>query len=283
MPNAGIKFGVSPTPSLRRRLRSGGSGTPTPPGCLGDGSPIGVMDGLTSTGAWSVSRKLFTAYAGSFYSLTSDVVDTLFDQSGNLRDLTQNFNPAFRPNILCDMSATVSALNYDGVDDALDSGALPASNFITVNAGYMIVSFKPTAFTTDFIPAYLNSALLQDRGENAGLTISDNSGSPVVWANNWTGSPKQVSNPVVANTAYVVEWRHEGGMLYNRLNGDTETSIVAGTTVPDLSLVLGLGGRFLAASFSGYIYEAATFAVVPDLTTRDALVQAFGTYVGAAV
>ncbi len=146
----------------------------------------------------------------------------------------------------------------------------------------MICSVKIASFPTDNPNGYNNAAVMSDQGQNACLTLSNNGGSPIVIANNWTGGAHQVSAPVAAGTVYVFEWRHEGGVLYLRVNGTGEVLTGAGDTIPIGGFFI-LGGRFLSVSYSGLIYEAATFNVVPNLATRDALVQSFGTYVGAAV
>lgn len=242
-----------------------------------DGTPVGVMDGLTPTGAWSASRKLFTAYAGSNYS--SAPLFTFFDQSGNARDFTTG-STATNPTVPC--TARVAGVLFDSDQDWLDTAA-PITDFIAAANGYMIVTIRPTSFATNGTPGYNNSSVLFASSQNAGITTSNNGGSPIAWITNWDGSADQVSVSIAANTTYVLEWRHEGGVLYQRKNGTGETSTASGNT--DLSVAtLNMGGRNLApSSFMGQIFEAAVFSTVPNLATRDALVQSFGLYAGAAV
>jgi hypothetical protein len=61
------------------------------------------------------------------------------------------------------------------------------------------------------------------------------------------------------------------------VNGANETSVADGNT-----LMIGTSFR-MGGIIDGLIYEAATFATVPTLAQRDAMVQAFGRYIGAAV
>lgn len=238
-----------------------------------DGTPIGVMDGLTPTGAWSASRKLYTAYVGLNYSSAAGF--TFFDQSGNARDFVKGAT-ATAPTVPC--TQRVAGVLF-AAGNWLDNNVL--SDFIATGAGYMIVTIRPTAFDTDNTPGYNNSAVIAASSQNAGITTSNNAGSPIAWINNF-GTTNQVSVSIAANTTYVLEWRHEGGFLYQRKNGTGETSTVSGNTT--LAGTLNMGGRNLApAPFAGQIFEAAVFSTVPNLVTRDALVQSFGLYAGAAV
>ncbi|WP_141340912.1 hypothetical protein [Bradyrhizobium sp. USDA 3458] len=234
----------------------------------GGGSP--PLDGLSPTGAWSPSRKLLTGYGGSFYALTSGEVSTLYDQSGNARNFVVTGSGATKPDL---DTSTVAALSYNGVADWMQVN-IAMSNFITATDAYVICSFKATGFNSNQTP------IIQDGSQNLGQTTRSNSGSPLLASTNWGGG-QSVQHSIVANTAYVVETRHQGGVLYQRLNGSNEQSVSSGNTT--LAGSLNLGGRLLGTSFQGLIYEVAIFSTVPTLTQRDALVQAFGTYIGASV
>lgn len=253
-------------------LLGGGPGSGAAGG--GGGGPP-PLDGLSPTGAWSPSRKLLTSYVGSLYSLTTGHVSTLNDHSGNSRDLG---TPATGTAPTIDSSGIV-ALSHNGTSDWLTSAAV-ASTFLSATAGYMIASIKPSGFTSDSGTTYVNAPILCDGGANASLTVRDNSGSPLLYATNWGGG-QNVQKSIVANTVYVVEWLHDSGVLYLRLNGSGEVSVSSGNT--SFSGPLNLGGRSLGTFFQGLIYEAATFSTIPTLAERDAMVQAFGTYVGASV
>lgn len=232
------------------------------------------LDGLTTTGAWSASRKLYSSFGRpSFYTLGTSGVDVLFDQSGNGRDLNNSSGGGIS-------QPTISGIGmvFDGVNDYLTSSAA-FNNFITATDGYMIVTCKPTGFPTNSATKENNSVIIQSTTQNAGMVTRANGGSPIYYAGS---DPNYLSASIAADTVYVMEWRHEGGVLYQRTNGTGETSMAAGNTHVDGNL--NLGGRFLTAvSFQGEIYEAVVFSTVPDLATRDALVQRLGLYAGASV
>lgn len=230
------------------------------------------LDGLSPTGAWSASRKLFTAYAGSFYSLTSSAVDTLLDQSGNSR----NFSMATTTHRPVIGHTVVDGLSFDGVDDELTTVAA-MSSFISTSSGYMIVSIQPTGFPSDSGTFFFNSPILQDNNQNTGITVRANGGSPLIYAGNY---PNSVQSSIAANIPYVVEWRHESGTLYQRINGAGEVSVASGTS-GSLTGILRMGAK--TSVYQGYIFEVVIFTTVPALAIRNQLVQALGTYVGASV
>ncbi len=240
-------------------------------GCVTAGSGV-PLDGLVTTGAWSASRKLYTAFGGSFYSGAAGF--TLFDQSGNSQDFT---NGGGTTSAACTQS--VAGVVFGG-SNWLNS---PSATYVTATDGYMITTIRPTSFTSDVpVSPYLNAVVLLNSGQNFGITVSNNSGSPLAYAINW-GVNNFASNSIVANTIYVVEWRHQSGTVFCRVNGGTETSQASGNT--STSGFMQMGGRVTSNMFVGQIYEAAIFSGsdVPSSGTRDALVQSFGLYAGATV
>lgn len=243
---------------------------------MADGRAAGgapPLDGLTPTGAWSASRKLLTAYAGSLYSLSSGAVATLYDQAGAGRDFaqaTENKRPAIQAN-------PVDGLLFDGAGDGLVTTA-KASDLLSASQGYIIVSMRPTGFPSNFGigAAALNSVVFEAENLNVGIVVSANSGSPAAFSVNY---PVAVQSSITTDVPYVVEWRNDGSNLYQRVNG-----VEVSTPSSDPSLldaVVRMGGN--EYYFKGCIFEAATFNVVPDLTTRNALVKSFGSHIGAAI
>jgi len=243
--------------------------------CTADPPEAGVagpppLNLLSPTAAWSASRQLLSAYSGPFYNLTSGKVDTLYDQSGNSRDLTQGTG-AFRPT--AHTSTAAPALYFAGSNQLAVTAAL--SSFITATTGYMIASVKNFNFLThNPTQPYANAFALIDNPQNFGITFDSNSGSPLFYAVN-NGA---LAGSVLAGVPYVLEVRHESGVLYNRINGSGETSASDGNTLMN-GTIMRMGG----GAYNGLIYEAATFATVPTLAQRDAMVQAFGQYIGASV
>ena len=235
------------------------------------------LDGLSPTAAWSASRKLLTAYGGAFYTPTGTptTVSAFLDQSGNSRDLT----PPVSNGPLIGATSPISFL-YNGAGAAntfLNSGALTASSFISNTAAYMIVSMQVSAFTTN-TTYYANAQILQDNGQNYGLTVGGTGSSGTVYAD--TYSPFVSVSGIALNTPYVLEFRIDSGTLYLRVNGGGEVSVGA-STAQGMG-VLNLGGKYLSNCHDGYIWEAATFNTVPTLAQRDAMAANFLAYAKGA-
>jgi len=222
------------------------------------------FDSLSPTGLWSASRKLKSSYgSGLYYVASGGLVDTLYDQSGNARNVTAAGSS--RPTATT--VGSIAALQYDGVNNNL--AAITMSNFIGTSAGYMIVTARASS-----IPG--SSYLVTGTGGNSNMVLS--STGPTYISQGYDGGYKNTTGiSISAGTTYVFEWRLSGGVLYSRVNGGTENSIAVGTLSSLGDLRLG------HSSFAGYILEAATFATEPTLSERNALVQAMGTYAGASV
>jgi hypothetical protein len=237
--------------------------------------PALLLDGLSPTGAWSASRKLLTAYGGAYYNLTSGFVDTLYDQSGNTRNFTQS-NPAGRPPILATGPNSRDSINFDGSLFRLDSVAI--SNFITASAGYIVVSFIPDNTSSNFGGnIYAETPVFADNAAYMGAFVKLGN----IQNYNYDGSADYTTAQAISTgTPYVFEWRHEGGTLYQRINGASEVSVASGNTAA-LTGLLFLTTNYVNAKLDCKIFEMATFSTVPGATVRDALVANMMSWVGA--
>lgn len=251
-------------------------------GLLGGGG-IGTetshpLDGLSPTGAWSRSRYLRSAYVGSKETITSGQIQTLLDQSGNSRNLTQGTSSA-RPTPATAGPNSIACADFDGSNDSLASTGFALSTFITNSAGYMVASIRIDTFPTNSASSFSNSVVLLDTLKFAGMTVRSGN---IFYAYNWDGNEDKATGTTAASTVYVVEWRHEGGNVYQRVNGTGETSVASGNT-STMTGVLSMGGISGTQLFDGKLFEAVTFSSVPSLAVRDALVHDLGIWVGASV
>ncbi|WP_394889552.1 Ig domain-containing protein [Mesorhizobium sp. AaZ16] len=237
----------------------------------------GILDGLSPTGAWSMSRDLLTAFAGgSRYTDVSGAVSSWNDQSGSSRHMAQA-TAGNRPLVATAGPNSRACADFDGTDDILVS-SIAISNFISASAGYLVVSFLADTITANSGDAWSNHAIIEDFGQFLGLQLR-NTGSPdTISAYNWDGNADVATRVEInAGTAYVAEWRHEGGNLYVRVNGGTESSVASGNT-SSLTGQLRFGGA--SAWLDGKIFEVATFSTVPSSGDRDAIVADFKTHIG---
>lgn len=272
-----IRFGSSPEGTPKRPLIAGITSVVPPPSCVVGPVPGPTpFDGLNPTGIYSVSRKLKSAFVGSLYVVDGSMqVDTLYDQSGNGRNLGYVGSPLNSPVVGCFGDNIVSAMQFTA-PKILRGGAF--GNFVTATDGYIIATVRVTAI---FANPNHNTLIASNWPlNNAGLYIPTTGTQIEAWNNDG----EHVEITIALDTVYVVEWRHESGSLYLRINGAGEVLTGAGAMNGfSLSEPLNFGGRFIENGLTGSIFEAGFFSVVPNLATRDALVQDMGTWVGAAV
>jgi hypothetical protein len=241
-----------------------------------------LLDGLGATAAWSASRDLLTAFVGGDrYTLDGGgVVSNFQDQSGNNRDLTSSGSQ--RPALTTAGPNSRACLDFDGAANALQS-SVQAVSFISASSGYMVISFIVDAVAGNNAQAFTNDALLGDIGGFFGAYLKNT--SPITGQSfNWDagGEDTAGTNVINAGIPYVIEWRHESGTLYVRVNGAGEQSIASGDTAT-LANVMNMADGYTGTQnrFNGKIFEAATFSTVPAGGARDNLVADMMAWIGA--
>lgn len=238
------------------------------------------LESLSPTGAFSFSRKLLSAYGGSFYTTNTGVVDSLKDQSGSSRDLGQGTG-GFRPTPSTAGPNSIACGDFDGTDDFLVSSAA-LSTFISAGSGYLIISVMVDAVTLNNAASYQNNGFVSNTGVHFGLFAKNVGGTtPTFLAFNWDGNEDAPTGTAFSLAkAYVLTWRHEGGTLYLSVNGGTETTVASGNT-SDLTGTLRLGIAGAGTAVDAKIFEMATFSSIPTAGQRGTLIQDFGSYIGA--
>lgn len=236
------------------------------------------LDGLSNvTGAWSVGRRMFSAWGGAFTTLDSGAFSALLDQSGNTRNFTQA-TAADRPVPVTAGPQSRAAAYFDGTNDRLIAAAI--SNFIVNNNGYMIVCAIIDAITTNNAEIYQNDKLMGDSGGFMGLNLKNASGTTTAHGYNWDGDADTTSQAIALDAVRVVEWYHVGGNVHSRVNGSAATPVASGNTssmTGTLNLAFNGGGpHFLECT----IFEAAVFNVTPNDTIKDAIVANMLAYYG---
>jgi hypothetical protein len=251
---------------------------------VGRGSSVAggpPLDGLSPTAAYSFSRKLLSAYGGSFYTTNTGVIDSLKDQAGSAFNLDQA-TPANRPTPTTAGTNSIACGDFDGSNDFLQGGTA-LSNLISSSSGFIIASVMIDTVSLNVANAYQNNRIFDDSGEFIGIFARNVSGTtPTFLAYNWDGNADvPTGNTFSLATAYVITWRHESGTVYLTVNGASEQSVASGNTAT-MTNNLRLGGGS-PQPLDGKVFEIATFSTVPTLGQRTAMIQNFGLYVGAAV
>jgi hypothetical protein len=246
--------------------------------------------GASAQWAVSRSRTLVPGYTGAYDSIVSGGVDILYDQSGNGHDIhapsagSRPIATTSGPNgrACCQFSPSSPS-----VGQTLQTGAtVHVSDLLSASAGYMVVSIRPDVVTqnssTDSNFLSSNANVLMFGGLRGGLTLRTGG---ILHAYNWDGNEDNVASaggavPIGGNPC-VIEWRHEGGNVYQRVNGANETSVASGNST-DLTGALKMGFSGSTGSFyNGKIFEAMIYNSVPTQTERDAIVSDMMIWVGA--
>ena len=201
---------------------------------VGIGSMTGVgaaisapLDGLAAvTGAWSLSRDLLSSFiGGTRFTQSGSNLTGVNDQSGNARNLG---TPLVDPVVATAGPLSRTASQMTTSNQRLQTAAGdPLSDFISNSTGYIIVSGIFTTLTANQANVWLNHCLMVDTGLFMG--IHGKTGG-LALAANWDGSSDSTSVSISTATAYVFEWRHEGGTLGLRVNGGTEATTASGNT-----------------------------------------------------
>lgn len=238
---------------------------------------LGLLDGLSPTGAWSMSRDLLAAFAGNARYTTVTGVDSLKDQSGNSRNVNQA-TTANQPAVTTAGPNSRTCADFDGSNDGLVGAAL--SNFIANNSAFMIVSGIFDAITTTHTGAsiYQNNGLMGDQFGYWGIVARDADPDKAVGFN-YDGSYDILEPDISTGTVYVFTLRHEGGTLYMSVNGGAEISVASGNT-QQLTGALAIGRCFTVGNVK--FFEGAIFSTVPGSSERAAIVADFIEHVGAA-
>jgi len=227
-----------------------------------------ILDGTSPTGAWSMFRDLLTSFVGGTRYTTATGVNQLTDQSGNARHFSQSGGVS-QPVVTTAGPLSRTCADFDGVNHLLQTTGFTLADFISASSGYVIVSFIADAITTSAPNIYNNSSVFADGSGYVGVFMKTPN---VIASYNWDGSEKSTTATITTATPYIVEWRHDTGNLYIRINGGTETSIASGNTSVLTGVLLLAGGN---SRGNIKVFELATWSTVPSLATRDAIVADF--------
>lgn len=198
------------------------------------------------------------------------------DQSGNARNLTDGGIAVQRPTLSTAGPNSRACAEFDGSSDFLSVGSA-LSNFISAGSGLVLVSCIIDAINLNNTTAYQNDWLIADSSAFMGLFIRNTGGGQAI-AYNWDGNEDKATATIATATPYVLHWRHEGGNVYQGVNG-TETSVASGdtTTLTGILRMGGAGTQFLNCK----VFEAATFSTVPSGADVTTIINDCKTWIGA--
>lgn len=247
---------------------------------------MAVLDGISGlTGCGSLSRQLLSSYGGAFYTLAGgNNIDRVHDQLGSpasywLAQGSVDFPQLSTAGPNSRAAAQIDDGDQDGRLQATSSGgsALPISNFVIASTGYSIVSLIASSYPTDSPNAFNNTAVWCDASNFLGMHLRAT--GPTAQAYNWDGNEDQATVTAAATgTVMTLEWRHESGNLYNRIDGGSWSSPTASGDTTTLTGNTRVGDF----NFNGYIFEWAFFNSIPSTTDQDNIAQNFYDWLTAA-
>jgi len=233
--------------------------------------PITVIDPLTPltdlvpipTSAISASRRLFDSWEGGFYELTSGKVSQAHDQTGKTHHYYQTSTTS-QPIIEAAGANSRAAFSFDGVDDFLN-GSGQITHLINADVGYIICSFVVDAITTNEAQMFDNDAVWTDGGGVIGAHLKNVAGAYTAHGYNWDGNVDSTSHAISLGTTYVMEWKHDAGVLSSRINSGAWQTTASGNTT---SLASGI---ILGAALTGVLNNFWTDIRIIEFITFDAL------------
>lgn len=148
----------------------------------------------------------------------------------------------------------------------------------------MIVSFIADTVVTNSANTWTNHGILTDGVASLLGIFLRNAGTPATaQAFNWDGTNDTATSAVInTGTAYVVEWKHNGGNISLRVNGASWVDVASGDTSSMTGLLtLGTGNGTGGGSLDGKVFEAATYSSIPNAAKQDSLAANFKSWIGA--
>ncbi len=158
------------------------------------------------------------------------------------------------------------------------------STFISGATSYMICSFLCTSITSNgagVIDHHLVGANTTG-GQQILIQGNDASGHGIK-IHNFDGSADILHQGMSRDQVHVVEAKHEGGIYSMRVDRGDWITMTSGTSTLTAVLRMGSGaGGNANNSYTGHIFEFATFSTVPSQSFQNQLSRNFATWVGGA-
>jgi hypothetical protein len=214
---------------------------------------------LSLTGWWRADGG--TGYvAGTFDGVASA------GGSGS-RDLTQGTG--------ANQPATGTTINghtapdFDGTNDYLIN-TTAISTMLSASAWRMWALIYIDAIAINDAAAYNNDTVICDTGAFWGIHLRANGGSPLLYAYQWDGAEKKVTENITTGAWHLVQARFDGSTLYVRLNSNGTQSVAAGNiSTTTGTIVCGAGSGAGAKPFNGRIADLGLLASAGSETDFD--------------
>jgi len=219
------------------------------------------------------TAAMFTHCAGGI----NGYVVTLYDQTGNARDVTQG-TKLNQPQII---SAGGLAATIGGKPAMICSvtgwlAGTTATQFITNTEGTAFYSFHPTSITQNNASPSANHIIWGDNGGWVGTALK---ATPVIQCFGTDSGEVSADQAIVNAMDYVGVWQHTGGTVSNFLNSATAgASTALGATGMTTSVFRVANNA--TGDFEGYLSTLLTYSATVAGANLDAIGDALATYHG---
>lgn len=236
--------------------------------------PPFYLDEFEPTAAFSASRKLISTAADDLSQITSGRVSTWVDQTGNARDLLQA-NAGLRPSPA--LFHDIPALNFEPSGNQMSGPNLP--EYITPSSAYMVVSFVCRGIARS---DQVGNRIVGDAAEGGFIVAHTSGGVSNVYGLQYDGAYKQTPEQEIAlGSQYVVALRKDATKMYCQVNRGDEVEVDIGNfTAMNYAFQIGGPPDNPNKNHNGYIFELATWAVVPSEEDRATIMDAFMDAIG---
>jgi hypothetical protein len=153
-----------------------------------------------------------------------------------------------------------TAPDFDGTNDFL-TNATAISTMLSASAWRMWALIYIDAIAINDAISYNNDTVVCDTGLFWAVTLRENAGSPLVYAYQWDGAEKRVSQTVTTSAWNLIQARYDGTNLRLKVNSSSVLTAAAGNiSTTTGSLIVGAGSAVGAKPFNGRIADMGLLA-----------------------
>lgn len=182
------------------------------------------------------------------------------------------------------LTAAVFGGNPGLLFDGATMGMIGPASLIAQGEGTILALVKPTDFINDAAAHYNNDMYVADNG-GAAYGIVGRKNTPRVYAYNYDGTQDTAgSTAAVADSVYLLQWRHSGGQLYFRVNEAAESAGTASgntaSVASQMTLFRGFDGNRHGKGYLGALVTASAAIPAADLVRIRAILRDYAGSLG---
>lgn len=241
---------------------------------LNKGLPKSAPTAAMGWREWWNAMDITTLFQGAQTTPVTADGQAVYDMNGKLGIVANSYfrqaSSGMRPLYKTGGANGKSYLRFDGGDDHT-TNVIPASNFLSAAAKTVIIAGSVDAFVN-------TDGLLQD--ESGYFYISLLTSGTKLQTLNWSGGYQQTAGQqITVGAPFVYACWHEGGKIYDQVNGGSASAGVTSGNTDSLGANLDLGQR--GGLFPQWrFYSMAVSNAVVSVANRAAVINYFKEQLG---